>query len=155
MIFQNLRGNDAHFIMQEIGKNCKEKNLGINCIPNNMERYMAFMLGNNLVFLDSFQFMSSGLDRLAENLPGDKYKYTSGIFKNEQLALMKKKGVYPYVFMDSFQKFDYKELSKKDEFLSMLTQEGITNKQYQHAQQVWDTFKTKSMGEYHDLYLKV
>ena len=30
----------------------------------------------------------------------------------------------------------------------------ITNEQYQHAQQVWDTFKMKSMGKYHDLYLK-
>lgn len=96
--------------MQEIGKIGKEKNLGIDCISNNMEGYMAFMLGNNLVFLDSFQFMSSSLDRLAANHPEDKYKYTSGVFKNEQLALLKKKGVYPYDFMDSFQKFDYKEL---------------------------------------------
>ena len=67
---------------------------------------------------------------------------------------MTKKGVYPYDFMDSSQKFDYKELPTKDEFFSILTQEGITNEQYQYAQQVWDTFKMKSMGEYHDLYLK-
>ncbi|CAH3032235.1 unnamed protein product [Porites lobata] len=56
--------------------------------------------------------------------------------------------------MDSFQKFDYKQLPTKDEFFGILTQEGITNEQYEHAQQVWDTFKMKSMGEYHDLYLK-
>ena len=110
------------------------------------------MLGNNLVFLDSFQFMSFSLDRLAANLPEEKYKYTSGVFKNDQLALMKKNGVYPYDFMDGFDKFDYKELPTKNEFFSMFTQEGITNEQYQHAQQGWDTFK--SMGEYHDLYLK-
>ena len=107
VIFHNLRGYDAHFIMQEIRKIGKKKNLGINCIPNNMERYMAFMLDNNLVFLDSFQFISSGLERRAANLLEDKYKYTSRIFKSEQLALIKKKGVYPYDFMDSFQKFDY------------------------------------------------
>ena len=41
----------------------------------------------------------------------------------------------------------------KDEFFSILTQEGITNEQYQHAQQLWDTFKMKSMGEYHHLSL--
>ena len=37
-----------------------------------------------------------------------------------------------------------------------MAQEGITNEQYQHAQQVWDTFKMKSMAmeEHHDLYLK-
>ena len=56
--------------------------------------------------------------------------------------------------MDTFQKFDYKELPTKDEFFSILAQESISNEQYQHAQQVWDTFKMKSMREYHDLYLK-
>ena len=67
VIFHNRRGYDAHFIMQAIGKISKEQNLSINCIPNNRERYMAFMLGNNFVFLDSFQFMASSLDRLAAN----------------------------------------------------------------------------------------
>ena len=85
MIFHNLRGYDAHFIMQEIGKIGKEKNLGINCIPNNMERYMACKQGNSLAFLDSFQFMSSGLDRLAANLPEDKYEY---VFSSKILACM-------------------------------------------------------------------
>ena len=42
---------------------------------------------------------------------------------------MKKKGVYPYDFMDVFDKFVYKELPTKDEFFSILTQEGITNEQ--------------------------
>ena len=74
VIFHNLRGYDSHFIMQEIGTIGKEYELYINCIPNNMEKYMAFMLGKHLVFLDSFQFMSSSLDRLSANLPKDKFK---------------------------------------------------------------------------------
>ena len=55
--------------MQEIGAVGKNNNLEINCIPNNMEKNMAFMLGNHLVFLDSFQFMASSVERLAANLP--------------------------------------------------------------------------------------
>ena len=47
-----------------IDKNGERKDLKINAIPNNMERYMVFMLGNNLTFIDSFQFMSSSLDKL-------------------------------------------------------------------------------------------
>ena len=46
VIFHNLRGYDSHFIMQEIGAVGKNNNLEINCIPNNMEKYMAFMLGD-------------------------------------------------------------------------------------------------------------
>ena len=57
---------------------------------------MAFMLGKHLVFLDSFQFMASSLERLADNLPADNFNYTSQAFKGEKLALMKKKGVCPY-----------------------------------------------------------
>ena len=43
--------------------------MNVNVILNNMEKYMAFVLGYNLVFIDSFQFMSSSLDKLVGNLP--------------------------------------------------------------------------------------
>ena len=114
VIFHNLRGYDSHFIMQEIGTIGKEYELYINCIPNNMEEYMAFMLGKHLVFLDSFQFMSSSLDRLSANLPKDKFKYTSKVFKKEKLELMTQKGVYPYDYMDSFERFNETQLPSKD-----------------------------------------
>lgn len=69
--------------MQEIGAVGKNNNLEINCIPNNMEKYMAFMLGNYLVFLDSFQFMTRSLERLAVRLTEDAFKYTSGVHGGE------------------------------------------------------------------------
>ena len=80
--------------MQEIGeivnkntyknKKGKEQQMNINAIPNNMEKYMAFMLGNHLTFLDSFQFMSSSLENLVKNLPDEAFKFTSKAFKNER-----------------------------------------------------------------------
>ena len=89
--------------MQQIGRIANEKsyvdkneeirNLKINAIPNNMERYMAFMLGNNLTFIDSFQFMSSSLDRLVSNLRMEDLKYTSKAFYGKKLELMSKKGL--------------------------------------------------------------
>ena len=67
VIFHNLRGYDSHFIMQQIGeiankhgytnKKGEKQDLNINAIPNNMEKYMAVMLGNHLTFIDRFQFM--------------------------------------------------------------------------------------------------
>ena len=63
---------------------------------------MAFMLGNHLTFIDSFQFMSSSLDKPVSNLPKDDLIYTSKAFKGRRLDLMSQKGVYPYDFMDSF-----------------------------------------------------
>ena len=62
VMFHNFRGYDSHLIMQEIGK----FNKVINAIPNNMEKYMAFMF-DDLMFIDSFQFMNQSLSDLAYN----------------------------------------------------------------------------------------
>ena len=164
VIFHNLKGYDSHFIMQEIGKIVKEytykdkkgevKQMNINAIPCNMEKYMAFMLGNHLTFIDSFQFMSSSLDKLVSNLPAGALKYTSKRFQKEKLNLMTRKGIYPYDYMDSFEKFNKTELPTKEEFYSILNNEHISDEDYCHAQKVWNTFKLQTMGEYHNLYLK-
>ena len=163
VIFHNLRGYDSHLIMQEIGEIVKqntyidnkgeERHMNINAIPNNMEKYMAFMLGNHLTFLDSFQFMSSSLDKLVSNLPRDSFKYTSNEFKGKRLNLILQKGVYPYDYMDCFEKFDQTELPTKDQFYSILNDQHITDEEYNHAMKVWKSFKIKTMGEYHNLYL--
>jgi len=65
-----------------------------------MEKYMTFMLGNNLKLIsDSFQFMSSSLNKLISNLPKESLKYTSEKLRSKKLDLMSQKGVYPYDFM--------------------------------------------------------
>ena len=87
-------------------KKGEEQHLKINATPNNMEKYMAFMLGNHLNFTESFQFMSSSLDKLVSNLPKADFKYTSEEFTGKKLNLMSQKGVYPYDYMDCFEKFD-------------------------------------------------
>ena len=213
VIFHNLRGYDSHFIMQEIGAIVKDYEytnnkgqkcqMNINAIPNNMEKYMAFMLGNHLTFIDSFQFMMSSLEKLVTNITKcgkcntckpdkcmklninyknktlqhktsfpcneckncknknkscinpnyDELKYTSKIFKDKNLDLMARKGVYPYDYMDSFEKFKC-QLPTKEDFYSILNDEHISDEDYNHAQNVWNTFGLKNMGDYHDLYLK-
>ena len=65
---------------------------------------------------------------------------------------MSQKGVYPYDFVDSFEKFNQTELHTKDQFYSILNYQHITDDEYDHAKKVWKTFKIKTMCEYHDLY---
>ena len=113
VIFYNLRCYDLPLIMQEIGKFNKD----INVIPNNMEKYMAFMINRNLIFIDSFQFMNQSLSNLANNLPKDGFYHTKKEFGTENLELITRKGVYPYDYMDDFNKFKEKRATINRKFL--------------------------------------
>lgn len=64
VFFHNLKGYDAHHIMNALGKFKHKK---INCIPQNHEKYISFSLGR-LDFVDTFQFLSTSLDKLSANL---------------------------------------------------------------------------------------
>ena len=74
---------------------------------------MAFYINKHLSFIDSFQFMSSSLEKLAGNL-SEGFIYTREYFKAErQFQLMKAKGVYPYHYTDSFSKFNDTQLPRR------------------------------------------
>ena len=57
VIFHDLKGYESHLIIQETGK----FDVKVNAIPNGLEKSMAFAINNNLVFIDSMQFMNSSL----------------------------------------------------------------------------------------------
>ena len=71
-----------------------------------------------------------------------------------KLILLLRKGVYPYEYMDSWETFDETELWNKESFYSELNKEDITDEDHAHAQKVWEVFKIKNLGEYHDLYVQ-
>ena len=56
--------------------------------------------------------------------------------------------------MDSWEKFDENTLPLIKDFYSNLNLEDISDKDYTHAQEVWDVFKIKNLGEYHGLYVQ-
>jgi len=64
------------------------------------------------------------------------------------------KGIYPYDYIDSQERFKETELPPIHEFHSTLKGK-ISQDDYHHAQKVWKTFGCKTLGEYHDLYLKI
>ena len=68
--------------------------------------------------------------------------------------MLLKKGIYPYEYMDSYERFDEELLPDEDAFFSILSIEDITNVDYRHAKRVYETFNIKDLGEYHDLYVQ-
>ena len=56
--------------------------------------------------------------------------------------------------MDSWERFNETSLPDKKAFYSELNLEDITDKDYEHAQKVWEVFEMKNLDEYHDLYVQ-
>ena len=92
---------------------------------------MSFSLNKNIVFIDSMLFMNSSLDKLVKNL--NDFKYLSSVFNEEQLELVKQKGIYPYEYMNSFKRLKENNLPDKDDFLNPLKDCGITDEEYSRA----------------------
>ena len=69
--------------------------------------------------------------------------------------LLLSNNVYPYEYMDDWEKFNETTLPEKGEFYSSLNMEDITDADYVHGKRVCKGFEIKNLVEYHDLYLKI
>ena len=67
---------------------------------------------------------------------------------------MTRKGVYPYDYITSIKQLKGAKLPPKEAFYSLLYNEEISDEDYQHAHNVWNTFNCQTLQDYHDLYLK-
>ena len=90
--------------------------------------------------------MSSSLEKLSNSLPDEAFRYTKEAFKYN-FQLMKQKRIYSYDYMDSFEKFNETELPTKKDFYSILNSENISDYQYNHDKEVWNTFNLKTNDE--------
>lgn len=141
-------------------------------IASNSEKYVSFTktvddggdFGTRIrfKFIDSCRFMQSSLDHLASLIPSDQknilhsehFGPSKTIPDSKQMRLLERKGVLCYDYIDSWDKLNETELPSKENFYSKLNDDHISDQQYELAQQVWETFNTKTIGEYTDLYLK-
>ena len=174
VIFHNLQSYDAHLFIKKIG-NLRGK---FKCIPNTDEKYMSFSkiitVGNyftrvknkegiyvekikkinfEIRFIDSLKFLNSSLDKLSKNLDKKDFYSVKQEFKYND-ELLTKKGVYPYDYVTNLSKLKETQLPSKEAFYSKLNDEILSDEEYNHAKEVWSTFKCKTIRDYHDLYLK-
>ena len=115
-----MRGYDSHLIFNELDK----FDVKISVIPNGLEKYMAFFLNKNLVFIDSMQFMNSSLDKLVKNLSDKDFKYLVEEFGSKNLGLLKQ-GDYPYEYMNSFKRFNEKKYLLENVFIALQKTEKL------------------------------
>ena len=162
VVFHNLSGYDAHLFIKQLSQYTDD----IKVIAKNTESYISFsikvevrrwMEGEKhmeLRFIDSAKFMNSSLDSLVNNLRDGGHKFFGVRYSKNKKELLVKKGIYPYKFMDGWDKMEYDRLPTKDKFYGNLNMKGVSDEDYEHACKVWKTFSIANMGEYHDLYLR-
>ena len=166
VFFHNLSGYDSHLFVRNLGKTPRE----ITAIANNEEKYISFskkisvggfvnekgeekQIFHTIRFVDSYKFMGFPLENLIKNLSPEYFVCTKMVF-GEKWEIKSRKGVYPYDFMDSLEKFEMTSLPEKEELFSMLHGKENSQEDYEFAQKVWEEFEINTIGEYHDLYLK-
>ena len=173
IVFHNLSGYDAHLFIKELGRRFHKNDIWVTA--ENKEKYISFHVKINvelagtrdkdgkevckniqLRFIDSFRFMTPSLDELASNLGDDQRKHLRDFYKEKEVfRIMRPKGVYPYKYMDGWKKFEETSLLPKDALYSRL--KGISDQDYEHAQQIWNRITPEhenvTLGDYHHFYL--
>ena len=168
VVFHNLTGYGAHLFIRELAK----YTTGMGVIAKNTEDYISFSIkvevdkyvdkeGNErtkemeLRFIDSIKFMSSSLDSLVNNLARGRHDFWGfENYNDRQRELLIRKGIYPYEYMDSWDKFKETSLPSIEKLYSNLNMSGVSDVDYEHACRVWREFGIQNMGKYHDLYLR-
>ena len=122
---------------------------------------MSIKVSRHITFIDSRQFHNGSLDTLVSNLEDNDFKHLSLEFGIDKLEILKRKDVHPYEWVDSYEKFKHTSLPEKVYLYSSLkdgrldrSNGHISDEQYQHIQNVWDTFKFNTFKDFHDHYFK-
>ena len=168
VVFHNLSGYDAHLFIRELGVHTSD----MEVIAKNKEDYIRFSIkvpvdsyidknGEEkdklieLRFIDSFKFMCSSLDSLTKNLVGSGNRlFGFEDYSELHYDLLTRKGVYPYEYFNSWDRFNKTQLPPIDAFYSNPNMSSISKDDYRHAQQNWEEFGIHNLGDYHDLYLR-
>ena len=167
VIFHNLQGYDSHLFIKELAK----VSGNLSCIPSTEEKYISFSkkikvgqffsgkMGKTfpikfeIRFIDSFKFLQTSLANLVSNLQPTDFKNLNRVLKHDT-SLLTRKGCYPYDYVSSIDKLKETKLPSKEAFYTKLYDEEISEEDYQHAINVWNSFNCQTLQDYHDLYLK-
>ena len=123
VFFHNFKGYDSHFILKYLELN---KNIKVTCISSNKETFKSLTVGK-IAFRDTAQILAPGtsVDSLAKNLKSFEileqdlhliHGYDPER-REEQLSLLKRKGVFPYDYLSKYSILNETATTKRRVFL--------------------------------------
>ena len=150
--FHNFSNYDCHMFFKKLVVKKTDK-IDFDIIPKTNEEYISVTYGC-IRFIDSYRFLSSGLDSLVKNLDEDDFKILKKEFTEKWLYLNKKLA-YPYEYFNSIN--DYKKpvhnLENKG-FFSKLKNKCPDDKEIDRTREIIRKFNIKNGKELTELYLK-
>ena len=140
LFIHNMMNYDLHLLELDL----LEMGLRVSAIPRTNVKFISFSvyfpykIGDKekefeIRLLDSYQFLPESLQQLAEDLPtkyGGNFDKTKAAFPETMHDLVCKKGVFPYAYVDSFEKLQEKELPPIERFYDHLKQKGCSEDEY-------------------------
>lgn len=132
--------------------------LCIDLVATTKEKFSKIKVGKRFIFLDSFSHLSMKLDKLAQNLKDKSVDHFPLIREeypeDDKFKACLQKLIYPYAWVDDFDKFDHK-IPSPDKFFNDLTGEDIPSGEYERLLGTCKLFNITTVGQLHDLYLKI
>ena len=151
-IFHIFSNYDCHMFFKKLVDKKKDK-VDFDIIPKTNEEYISVTYGC-IRFIDSYRFLSSGLDSLVKNLDEDDFKILKKEFP-DKWQYLNKKLAYPYEYFNSID--DYKKpvhnLENKH-FFSKLKNKCPDDKEIDRTREIIKKFNIKNGKELTELYLK-
>ncbi|CAN7942343.1 unnamed protein product [Ixodes hexagonus] len=131
------------------------RSTNISIIASSCQKLKCLKVGR-LRFIDSLAFLGASLATLAQDLlsKGEDNFKSLRQFYPDQYTLLCRKGVFCYNYITSLDVYDEPGLPPREAFFNKLNEHNISEEDYQHAAQVYQTFKLRTLGEYSDLYLQ-
>jgi hypothetical protein len=156
VMFNNFSGYDGHFIIKYATKFMHEFQpycYNTQKLISKSSQKIKHLQYSKYIFIDSLNHLNSSLDKMVETLKKSNHEYK--IFHALNLnPILRSKGIYPYRWVDSINKFKEKQLPPIEWFDNDLTGEKCTPERYTKALEVWNTLQCETFGEYHMAYLK-
>ena len=126
---------------------CKEK--------NETTQYCEFVkLNNNRLMYKCLNCKAISYKPLQPLINNFSNTYRLPNNNNDKLLLLLRKGIYPYEYLDDWNKFNETQPPSIKDHYSNLNMKNISDKDYVRVKNVWNTFKIKNLGEYQDLYVQ-
>ena len=147
----NAQNFDNSFLIKALNN---IENASFNALPRNSNKFISLKI-ENFIFKDSFLFLNKSLDYLTKTID-DKDRVSLKQEFGENNELLTKKGIYPYDCFDNIKKYNEEKIPNHSHIKNKLNNyKSISNEEYEHAHNVFKTFKCKNFMNYNILYLKI